>query len=65
MGNKPYVLDGLLSWLSRLSKSVQTMILLESFLRLRSVRGREGYTRNLVSGIPALVNSEGIERAGV
>jgi len=41
MGNKPYVLDGLLSWLSRLgSKSVQTMILLENFLRLESTRGR-------------------------
>jgi hypothetical protein len=41
MGNKPYGLDGLLSWLSRLgSKSVQTMILLENFLRLESARGR-------------------------
>jgi hypothetical protein len=43
MGNKPYVLDGLLSWLSRFwaaSKSVQTMILLENFLRPESARGR-------------------------
>jgi hypothetical protein len=37
MGNKPYVLYRLLSWLG--SKSVQTMILLENFLRLVSARG--------------------------